>query len=315
MQTTSTQTTTPDLTIRSLTAQDLDDVVALDRRITGMMRRDYFEKRLAAALRHPRRHQQLAVASPSGLIGFMLARIALGEYGRAARAAVLEAVGVDPKAHGTGVGRRMMSALDERLRARDVQLLVTQVDWRNHAMLKFLAGAGFTLAPRLIAMREVHRMPLPGTDEEVERTPPLVRHVRADDLEMVVSIDRRLTGLDRGEYLRAKFDEVLEESAILVSLVAEDDGFVVAFALARVDFGDFGRLQPSAMLDTIGVNPGFSHKGFARAVLSQMIDNLAALHVDTLETEVARESFELLQFLYRFGFGPSQRLAFERPLA
>jgi ribosomal protein S18 acetylase RimI-like enzyme len=314
MQTTSTQTT-PGVTVRSLTAQDLDAAVALDRRITGTLRRDYFEKRLAAALRHPERHLQLAVASPSGLVGFMVARTALGEYGRVARAAVLEAVGVDPQAHGTGIGRRLTSALEERLRARDVQLLVTQVDWRNHPMLKFLAGAGFTLAPRVIAMREVHRMPLPKTDEEVERTPPLVRHVRADDLEMVVTIDRRLTGLDRSQYLRAKFDEVLEESAILVSLVAEDDGFVVAFALARVDFGDFGRLQPCATLDTIGVNPGFSHKGFARAVLTQMIDNLAALHVDTLETEVPRESFELLRFLYRFGFGPSQRLAFERPLA
>jgi ribosomal protein S18 acetylase RimI-like enzyme len=221
-------------------------------------------------------------------------------------------VGVDPQAQGTGVGRRMMRALEERLNARHVAAVITQVDWRNHAMLKFLDGAGFQLAPRLVATREVRRMPLPKTDEEIEAIPPLIRHLRADDFEMIERIDRRLTGQDRSEYLRAKFDEVLVESAIAVSLVAEDDGFVVAFAMARVDYGDFGHVQPAATLDTIGVNPGFAHKGMAQALLTQMIDNLSALHVESLETEVSRGSFELLRFLYQFGFGPSQRLAFER---
>lgn len=38
------------------------------------------------------------------------------------------------------------------------------------------------------------------------------------------------------------------------------------------------------------------------------IDNLAALHVERLETEVASDNIELLRFLYRFGIGGSQRL-------
>jgi len=300
--------------IRSLTADDLAAVVALDRKITGTSRRDYFEKRLAAAIRHPSRHLQLAATGPSGMIGFLLARTALGEYGRVGTAGVLETVGVDPGAQGTGIGRAMMAGLEDRLRARDVGSIVTQADWRNYGMLRFLHGAGFSLAPRQILAREVHRMPLPGTDEEIEQTPPLVRHLRATDLEMIQRIDRRLTDQDRSVYLRAKLDEVLEESAIAVSLVVEDDGFVVGFAMVRVDFGDFGHVQPSAALDTIGVDPGFAHKGFARALLTQMIDNLSAIHVESLETEVSRTSFELLRFLYRFGFSPSQRLAFERRL-
>jgi ribosomal protein S18 acetylase RimI-like enzyme len=312
------QTTTesaPSVTIVPLTPEDLDAVVALDRRISGASRRGYFEKRLAAALREPKRHLQLAAKTSEGIVGFMLGRIALGEYGRVGAAGVLEAVGVEPKLKGTGVGRRMMVALEDRLRARDVREIITQVDWRNHPMLKFLDGAGFALAPRHVAVREVRRMPLPKTDEEVEAVPPLVRHLRADDLERIARIDKLRTGQDRSEYLKGKIDEVLRESAIAVSLVVEDDGFVVGFAMARVDFGDFGHVEPAAMLDTLGIDPGFAHKGLARALLGQMVDNLAALHVETLETEVERGSFELLGFLYEFGFGPSQRLAFARRIA
>src|SRR5262249_41570885 len=64
--------------IRALTAADFDAVVALDARISGVQRRSYFERRLRAALRQPRRHLQLAA---DDLAGFVLARKAGGEYG------------------------------------------------------------------------------------------------------------------------------------------------------------------------------------------------------------------------------------------
>ena len=308
-------TSSTPVTIRSLAKEDLDAVVALDRRITGSSRRGYFERRLAAALRHPARHLQLAATTTTGLVGFMLARTALGEYGRVRSAGVLEAVGVDPSCQRCGVGRGLTAALEERLAARDIGSLITQVDWRNHPMLRFLDGAGLLIAQRHVLAREVMRMPLPATDEEVEAMPPVVRHLRMSDFDAVARIDRSLTGRDRSAYLQAKFDEVLQESAITVSLVAEDDGYVAAFAMARVDLGDFGHVAPAASLDTIGVHPDLAHRGFARALLGQMVDNLSALHVEALETEVSRDAFALLRFLYDFGFKPSQRLAFERHLA
>ena len=83
---------------------------------------------------------------------------------------------------------------------------------------------------------------------------------------------------------------------------------------ARVDFGDFGRVGAVAALDTIGVSPAFAGRGYGAAVLAQLLDNLAALRVERVETEIARTAFELLRFLYRAGFGPSARLAFQREL-
>ncbi|MFI5298358.1 MAG: GNAT family N-acetyltransferase [Polyangiales bacterium] len=311
----STQASRVDVAIRPLAPSDLDAVVALDERITGKPRRAYFERRLRAALRQPKRHLQLAAATDAGLVGFLLARRAGGEYGRPEEAVVLEAIGVDPRNQGAHLGRRMLDALEALMRSRGIPSLVTQVDWRNGRMMEFLARTGFSLAPRHMIERSVHRMPLPKTDEEIELSPPLVRHLRADDLAAIARIDRAITGDDRTEYLRRKTDEVVNESAIMVSLVAEDDGFPVAFAMVRVDYGDFGHVEPTAALDTIGVSPGFGNKGFARAVLTQVIDNLAALHVERLETEVPQDNFELLRFLYKFGFAPSKRLSFERSIA
>jgi ribosomal protein S18 acetylase RimI-like enzyme len=300
-----------DATVRPLTAADFEAVVALDARIGFGARRGYFEKRLQAALRQPRRHLQLAAGAGGVLTGFVLARKAGGEYGDAEDALVLEAFGVDPAARHQGAGQRMLARLEELARERNISALVTQAHWREHGILRFLDAAHFELAPRRILERPVQRLPVDDTDT----APPLVRNLRAGDLEALVRIDERITGQDRGDYLRRKLDEVLHESAIEVSLVVEDDGFPVGFAMARVDYGDFGHLGARASLDTIGVDPRFARHGFAGALLEQMIENLAALHVERLETEVAPDGFELQRFLQRSGFGPSQRVAFRKVLA
>ncbi|HEX8110592.1 MAG TPA: GNAT family N-acetyltransferase [Kofleriaceae bacterium] len=303
-----------DVSIRPLLESDFEPVVALDRRITGGTRRGYFEQRLTAARRQPTRHVQLAAATPSSIAGFLFARAAGGEFGRVEEALALEAIGVEPTLQHAGLGQRMMAELGALGRARGIGSVVTQAVWRNHEMLRFLDGAGFRLASQQILERAVHRMPLPGTDEEIETLPPLVRHLREGDLDMIARIDKAMTGRDRAAYLKRKVDEALHESPIVVSPVAEDDGFVVAFAMARVDYGDFGHVEPTASLDTIGVNPAFGRRGFARAILTQMIDNMSALHVERLETEVARDNFALFRFLHRFGFRPSERLPFSRAL-
>jgi ribosomal protein S18 acetylase RimI-like enzyme len=300
--------------IRPLTGADFEAVVALDARITGQPRRGYFEKRLAAALRNPKRHLQLGVTGPGGLQGFLLARRADGEYGGRDPAVVLEAIVVEPAAQRAGRGRRMLDGLAQLAASRGARVLCTQADWRDHSLLRLFDRAGFRLTPRQVLERAVHRMPLPATDEEIETPPPKVRALRAQDFDWVSRVDQRITGVGRAEYLQRKFDEVLKESAIAVSQVVEDDGFVVAFGMARVDYGDFGHVQPTASLDTIGVDPGFSHRGYARALLTQMIENLAALHVERLETEVAAGDWALLRFLHFFGFRPAQRLSFERAL-
>ena len=132
------------------------------------------------------------------------------------------------------------------------------------------------------------------------------------DLDGILAIDRRITGRDRAAYFTRKFTEAMDESGVRVSLVAELDGRICGFIMARVEFGEFGSLEPEAVIDTIGVDASRSHKGVGSALMSQLMTNLQGLRVERVRTEVEWNHFGLLSFLDRMGFRPGRRLALRR---
>ncbi|MCR6632421.1 MAG: GNAT family N-acetyltransferase [Magnetospirillum sp.] len=141
-----------------------------------------------------------------------------------------------------------------------------------------------------------------------------VRSMVEADLSAIIGIDRKITGKDRTTYYKAKLAEVLDESGVRLSLVAEVDGQFAGFAMARVDYGEFGRTSPSAFLDTIGVSPAFDRQGVGKALVSQLLLNLRSLKVEAVYTRADWNHFPLLAFLDRTGFHSSQRLSFVRRL-
>jgi len=138
-----------------------------------------------------------------------------------------------------------------------------------------------------------------------------VRTMREGDLRAIAAIDRRVTGRDRFTYLKCKVAEALQQSDVRVSLIAERDGGPVGFIMARVDFGEFGRIEPTAVLDTIGVDPDYQALGVGRALLSQLLINLTTLRVEHIRTELDWRERDLLAFLDHCGFRPAQQLCFE----
>jgi ribosomal protein S18 acetylase RimI-like enzyme len=141
-----------------------------------------------------------------------------------------------------------------------------------------------------------------------------VRAMKEGDLGALIAIDRRITGKDRSGYFERKLEEVLHDSDVRVSLVAESDGAVVGFIMARVDFGEFGRFEPNAVMDTIGVDPDVRRNGVGRALLSQLLVNLGTLRLERIRTEIAWRDRDVLGFLDRCGFLPAQQICFERPV-
>lgn len=86
------------------------------------------------------------------------------------------------------------------------------------------------------------------------------------------------------------------------------EGFVAGFAMTRMDLGDFGCAEPVVILDTLsGWSLSRPGAGLGAALLSQLCVNLAALGIETVETTVSPDTFELLGLLYRAGFGRSPR--------
>ncbi len=140
-------------TTRKLAADDLDPVIALDRKLSGRSRRGFFEKRLAAALKEPKAFLYIGLHADGGLAGYVMARLLQGEFGGDAVVAQLDAIGVDPEFQGKGAGRALMRALDKLMRQKGVTELQSQVDWTNHTLTGFFAKTGFTVAPRIVLER------------------------------------------------------------------------------------------------------------------------------------------------------------------
>ncbi|MGZ8322909.1 MAG: GNAT family N-acetyltransferase [Rhodoplanes sp.] len=156
-----------------------------------------------------------------------------------------------------------------------------------------------------------YSVPAPTDFGELARDRIPVRSLRESDLKALIAIDRRITGRDRSGYFERKLSEALHESDVRVSLVAEADGRPVGFIMARVDLGEFGRIEAAAVMDTIGVDPDYAGHGVGRALLSQLLANLATLRVDNILTEVDWADRELMAYLDRCGFRPSGRLSFD----
>lgn len=320
--------------LRPLAAPDLDAVVSLDAMLQQRSRREYFNRRLASALQAPSQHVQLAVEDCNGLAGFGLARVLRGEFGLTRAALRLEALGVRADAKGAGIGAFLFRGLASWARAHDAGELRTQCAWNDHAMMRWLDEMRFVLAPACVvdrsvaaddgesredtdaaAAREIDYGAQAANDfQRADRDRADVASMQPADLEEIVRIDRALTGRSRAGYITDKFDETLADSAIRVSLAARLDGVIAGFLMARTDLGDFGRVAPVAVIDTIGVDPAFAHRGVGRALLSQLLLNLSALRIESVETVVAPRDMRLLKFLYDAGFAPSRRLAFVHSL-
>lgn len=313
--------------IRRLVPEDLERAVAIDREIVGFSRRGYFDKRLAAALRDPNAHIQFGVDGADGMEAFLLARVLRGEFGRDAPSVVLEVIDVAPAAQHHGHGASLLGALETAMRAQGIGELQTSILWTDHAMARFLGDHRFAKAPRHIVGSSIDAIDLTlhaDEDDDAEASDAVdalprdqieVASLAQSDLDALVAIDRKLTGRDRRDYMAAKIEEALLDSGVRVSLTARLDGIASGYLMARVDYGDFGRAAPVAVIDTIGVHPDFAGHGVAHALLSQLLINLRGLRVERIETTVALQDFDLLGFLYRTGFKPTQRIALTKRVA
>jgi ribosomal protein S18 acetylase RimI-like enzyme len=160
-------------------------------------------------------------------------------------------------------------------------------------------------------MNARHREPNrdPAT-EEVDDV--LVRELGARDLDAVVRIDAKLVGRQRREYYARKIAEATEEAGIRISLLAEVEGCVAGFLLGRLYYGEFGLPEPVAIVDSVGVDPGFQGRGVGRALLAQLETNLRAIGIDTVQTQVEWRQAGLLAFLAAEGFQPIPTLTLEK---
>lgn len=149
------------------------------------------------------------------------------------------------------------------------------------------------------------------TIEQLERDALVIRRLRPSDLERVIALDAKLVGRRREEYFRVKLDMAVKETGVEVSLAAELEGLFVGFLIARVFYGEFGQLEPSAVLEVLDVHPDFGGRGVGHGLLRQLRTNVLGLGVKLLRTEVSWNDQRMLGFFHREGFLPAPRLCLD----
>ncbi len=306
--------------LQTLDTEHVGKVIALDGSLEGGERPDFFNRRLQAMQRAPATYIGHVATIDGQFSGYLLARILKGEFGHNRPVVLLEALGVRPEVQGKGVSTRLLDKLSHAARQASCREIQTQVNWHQQALLAYFASMGFLLAPRTVLARPTTALPFADVDEELENleqgleTSPIIRSLAAGDLGDICRIDRHITGHDRTAYLEQKVAEVLTDSGIRISLVAEVDHMIAGFMMARLDYGEFGRIDSTAVVDTVGVGPEYKGAGIGTDLLAQLLKNLEVLHVEEIRTEVDWENHELNRFLTHCGFAPTQRLALSCPL-
>lgn len=134
--------------VRDLRPSDLDAVVKIDALRSGRSRGEYFVHKLQEAQESTPRIS-LAAEVDGHLVGFLLGRLYYGEFGLPEPTAVIDSIGVHPEHGAQGVGQALFEQLQRNMRSLGVEYLRTEVEWKAHDLLRFLAKQGFEPAPRL----------------------------------------------------------------------------------------------------------------------------------------------------------------------
>ena len=142
----------------------------------------------------------------------------------------------------------------------------------------------------------------------------VIRNLRPEDQEAIVRIDALSVGRRREEFFRVKIRQAASDTGVVVSLAAEIDGLVAGFVLARVYYGEFGMVEPVAVLDVFGVHPDFRGRHVGAALLEQLRTNLLGLGIGLLQTEVGWDSPDLMTFFQHEGFVLAPRLCLDLDL-
>lgn len=129
--------------IRSVQAPDLPAISALDERLTGSAKPDYWRDMLG-----PGRHFLMAETDRGQFAGFIAGEVRAWEFGQPPAGWVF-AIQIDPKVRLKGVGSALFEGLVARFKEEGVTRVRTLVDRKDHLILSFFRAQGMVAGPSL----------------------------------------------------------------------------------------------------------------------------------------------------------------------
>ena len=142
-----------------------------------------------------------------------------------------------------------------------------------------------------------------------------VRALRAGDLEQVIAIDQVHSGTARRRFMERRLAAGARRPDDFVQVGIEHRGTLVGFALGRLLYGEFGRVEPVAVLDAIGVDRSSQEHGYGHALMAGLLAAVRRKGVRQLHSQADWTNHGLLKFFDSTGFKLAQRVVLERSTA
>lgn len=131
-------------TIRLMRAEDFDAVVAIDAKVLGAPRQEYYQRKFEKMFRsNDFVPASLVAEQGSAVVGFVMGEVYIGEYGINQEGATLDTIGVDPECRRSGVGGELIGALFDHLKSLGVQRVQTLVGQDDAQLTQFFRANRF----------------------------------------------------------------------------------------------------------------------------------------------------------------------------
>jgi len=135
------------LRIRQMQSDDLDEVIAIDARVTGVEKTDYWYEMFHRYGTRGGRQRFFFVAEVDGAVeGFVIGEVRDWEFGEPPCGWVF-GVAVRPEARLGGIGARLLESVNAAFRSAGVTKVRTLVARNNHLVLSFFRSQGMMAAP------------------------------------------------------------------------------------------------------------------------------------------------------------------------
>ena len=133
------------ISIRLMTADDFDAVVAIDKQILKDPRPDYYSMKFEK-LFESRDYLPTSLVAENGqgrVVGFVMGELFMGEYGIFEQEARLDTIGVDPTCQQQGIGRLLIDEFMDHCQRIGVKKMNTLVNLDDAKLIHFFSANQF----------------------------------------------------------------------------------------------------------------------------------------------------------------------------
>jgi len=142
------------IVVRPVEPTDQDAIVTIDEKLSGQLRKEYWQRRLEVSLLRPP-WMSLVAETDGRVAGFLFGWMGESEFGIAEPTGWIDLIGVDPAYRGRGIGQVLVDRFVQSGRElRALAKVATLIDLQQADVREFFTRRGFRHGPMIQLERE-----------------------------------------------------------------------------------------------------------------------------------------------------------------